>query len=303
MKEEIKRKAGQRRQVPCHKDLKDLQLTDHFLFGEVMHDTEICKMVLEIILGRKVSAIKTFGREQWMEAHPSYKGVRLDVCFADEEETAYSIEIQNTNRYNIPRRSRHYQSMIDVKIMPKGEIDYNCLSDSIVIFICSFDLFGYGRYCYTFENLCLEEAGLSLGDGSRKIFLNTKGSNEAETSSDLVDFLRCVENTNEIRTDNEKICRILKRVKTVKNDAEVEGRYMTTEQWMNEMRYEIREEVREEVKEEIREEVLEEGKEKEAHRYGALTIVLLAQKRYGDLERAAKDKVFRERMYRQFEIQ
>lgn len=168
-----------------------------------------------------------------------------------------------------------------------GEIDYNCLSDSIVIFICSFDLFGYGRYCYTFENLCLEEAGLSLGDGSRKIFLNTKGRNEAETSNDLVDFLQCIEDTNGIKTDNEKIRKILKRVEVVKHDAEVEGRYMTTEQWMNEMRYEIREEV----------------KEEEARRYGALTVVLLAQKRYKDLESAAKDKPFREKMYREFGIQ
>lgn len=282
--------------------LKDLELTDHFLFSEVMSDPKICRIALEIILGRKISSVKSYNREYCIEVHPMYKGVRLDVCFEDEEAVIYSVEIQNANRYNIPRRSRHYQSMIDVKIMPKGEIDYAKLTDGMVIFICRFDLFGLGRYRYTFENRCLEELSLPLGDGTRKIFLNTGGKNDRETDQDLVELLHCIECTKTVDTKNEKIRQILRRVDVVKNDAEVEGRYMTTQQWINEVKADAIAEGLEQGLEQGLERGLEQGIEQEAKRYSTMTVSLLAQKRYEDLEQAAKDEEFRKRMYRELEI-
>lgn len=229
-------RAGRAAESGSYVPLKELNLTNHFLFGEVMNDPETCRTALEIILGRKISKVIHHNREQDLEIHPLYKGIRLDVCFEDEEDTVYSVEIQNVNRYHLPRRSRHYQSMVDVKMMKKGEVDYRKLPDGIVIFICTFDLFGYGRYCYTFENRCLEEPELALGDGTKKIFLNTRGCNDDETNQELIEFLRCIEHTNEMRTVNEKIGKILERVRKVKQDAQAEGRYMTTREWMNELR-------------------------------------------------------------------
>lgn len=263
--------------------LKDLTLTSHFLFGEVMSDPETCRTALEIMLGKTISKVTFCGTERQIEVHPLYKGIRLDVCFEDEEDTIYSVEIQNANRYHIPRRSRHYQSMVDVKIMPKGERDYRKLQDGIVIFICTFDLFGRGRYCYTFENRCLEERELPLGDGTRKVFLNTKGGNDGETSRELIEFLHCIEYTNEIQPESGKVQRILKRVQQVKQDTEVEGRYMTTMRLMNEMKAE--------------------GREQEAERYSAMTLALLDQQRYADLEKAAKDSAFRNQMYQELGIE
>ncbi len=74
--------------------------------------------------------------------------------------------MQIRNQYNLPKRSRHYQGMMDVQMLPAGEIDYNKLCDSIMIFICTFDLFGKGKLCYTFENTCAELPGLKLYDGA-----------------------------------------------------------------------------------------------------------------------------------------
>lgn len=48
-------------------------------------------------------------------------------------------------------------------------------------------MFGKGRYIYHFENLCREDPTIRLGDGAEKIFLNTKGTNEAKTSLDDMD--------------------------------------------------------------------------------------------------------------------
>ena len=41
--------------------------------------------------------------------------------------------------------------------------------------MCTFDPFAIGRHVYTFENRCIEEPELALGDETQKIFLNTKG--------------------------------------------------------------------------------------------------------------------------------
>ncbi|MCM1273028.1 MAG: Rpn family recombination-promoting nuclease/putative transposase, partial [Clostridium sp.] len=76
---------------------------------------------------------------------------------------------------NLPKRSRYYQGMIDLNILEKGE-NYQDLKRSFVIFICTFDLFGKGRHIYTFENRCLQDYDIGLGDEATKIILNTKGT-------------------------------------------------------------------------------------------------------------------------------
>lgn len=151
----------------------------------------------------------------------------LDVYFRDEESTCYSVEMQTRNRYNLPKRSRHYQGMMDVQMLPAGEIDYNKLCDSILIFICTFDLFGEGKLCYTFENTCTELPGLKLHDGAVKIFLNTAGRGETERDGLLAEFLRYVSDHN-APTESPEVKQIRKRVEEVKKNQETEARYMTS---------------------------------------------------------------------------
>ncbi len=49
------------------------------------------------------------------------------------------------------------------------------MNDSYIIFICLSDLFGKGRYRYSFENICKEDTEVMLNDGAKKIFLNADG--------------------------------------------------------------------------------------------------------------------------------
>ena len=58
-----------------------------------------------------------------------------------------------------------------------------------MIFICTYDPFGKGRWVYTFENRCREDQSVALGDGAVKIILNTKG-HVGEISDDLKALLR-----------------------------------------------------------------------------------------------------------------
>lgn len=222
------------------KRFKELSLCHGFLFGEVMQDEETCKTVLEIVLGRKVYRIHNANKEKHVDVDGFHKGVRLDVYFEDDKETAYSVEMENKNRYNLPKRSRHYQSVIDIKLLPTGEVDYSRLNDGVIIFICTFDLFGRGRYCYTFENRCIQELDLRLKDGTMKIFLNTEGDNEEETRPELIEFLRYVKDSIHVKPQTEQVKRISERVDKVKKDSMSEARYMMSLVHDNEMRYEGR---------------------------------------------------------------
>ena len=131
--------------------LGEVNLSNNFLFGEVMWDEATSKDVLEIILGVEIKKVIIVNKEQHMDISQRYKGIRIDVYIRDEENTIYNIEMQVENRYNIIKRSRHYQGVIDTKQLPAGSIDYNKLNNSYIILICEFDIFEKGWYFYSFE--------------------------------------------------------------------------------------------------------------------------------------------------------
>ena len=167
------------------KGLEERSIKDNFVFGAVMQNPRKCKALLECILGIKIRKIKYPELEKIIDKAIGSKSVRLDVYVEDEFDTIYNIEIQATNRKNLPKRSRYYQGIIDINIIDKGD-DYKKLKKSYVIFICDYDEFGKERHIYTFENMCLEEPGLRLGDDTVKIILNTKGTMDDEEIAEIV---------------------------------------------------------------------------------------------------------------------
>jgi len=144
---------------------------------------------------------------------------------------AVALEAQNDDEKNLPKRSRYYQAELDASSLKPGE-DYNKLEPSYIIFICTFDPFGKGLYCYTFEERCLE-CDIPLGDGTKKIFLNTKGKKIARVSEELVHFLGYMEQSTDKYVENipeNSIRRIHERVQEIKQWRRMEERYMTMEE-------------------------------------------------------------------------
>lgn len=217
------------------KKLQELTIKDNFMFGAVMVNEDICKELLELILGFSIEKI-TVDKEKSIVYHPEYKGVRLDITAADENHTHYNIEMQVRRKKNLGRRNRYYHSQIDVELLLTG-LKYEELPDSYVIFICDFDPFGSGKYQYTFEPVCREDLSICLDDGNHTIFLNTRGKNKAEVSEGLVNFLEYVEsghcNTGTICRDN-FINRLQKAVEDVIKSREMEGRYMQFREMLDE---------------------------------------------------------------------
>lgn len=225
--------------------LKELNLTDRFLFDEVMEDPEVHQAVLEIILGREIQFLDKNETEKELRVSPQIRTVRLDVFSMDEEKTVYGTEMQDSWKADLAKRSRYYQSLLDTSLLESGIPNYNLLNQSYIIMIMSFDWFGYGKYCYTFEPRCREVPECVLGDGTTRIFLNTKGKNDDEVSKELVEFLHYIENTTDeaaARTGSEKIKCIHERVCKVKLSEEIGVKYMQA--W--EEKYYERQEGREE---------------------------------------------------------
>ena len=141
------------------KTLQELNLLDRFLFSEVMADNEILEDVLEIILGHPVPLKDKAQAEKELRRTPQNKSVYFDVYGEDIRDVAYDLEVQQKNTKDLPKRTRYYNGMIDLNMLHPGE-DYSQLKDAYVIMIMPFDLFGEGKYKYTFHMSCDEISGL-----------------------------------------------------------------------------------------------------------------------------------------------
>ena len=197
--------------------LSDLTIKNDFMFGAVMINPENCKEFLERALEIEIDRVDV-SREKSMVYHPDYKGIRLDVYAKDENNTCYNVEMQMTKKPALGRRSRYYQSQMDMDILLSGR-EYAELPDSYVIFICDFDPFGERKYRYTFQMQCKESNRTPLEDGRRIVFLSTCGENKDEISKELLAFLKFV------KAD-------------LKESREMEERFMTLEEMLKDERKE-----------------------------------------------------------------
>lgn len=229
------------------KTLQELTIKDNFMFGAVMSIEENCIGFLELVLGFPIARIQ-ISKEKSMIYHPEYKGVRLDIYAEDENRTHYNVEMQVQKKACLGKRSRYYHSQMDMECLVSGT-DYTELPDTFVIFICDFDPFGEGRYCYTFYNCCVEDKELLLEDGCQTIFLSTKGKNNTEVTEELIKFLRFVEAdlvNSEADFQDKLVEKFQKSVQRIKTDREMGERYMIFEEMMRDERNEGREEGRKE---------------------------------------------------------
>ena len=191
----------------------DLTIKNDFIFTKVMRNQDICKEILEKILNIKIKKIIYLENEKTMDISLDSKSIRLDVYLEDEEQTIYNIEMQTSDTYELPKRSRYYQGVIDLNMIEEG-VPYKSLGKSFIIFICTFDLFKSGRHIYTFRNQCIEDPSIMLEDGTTKIFINTKGiMNDIDPElKALLDYIdgKSPENNFTKRIDTE--------VKSIKNN-------------------------------------------------------------------------------------
>ena len=155
-----------------HKPVDELTFTDDFMFGTVMKDKTVCKGVIERLLHIKVGGIEYPSFQKTIAPFYESKGIRLDV-YVSEPNRIFDIEIQTSLPPELPKRTRYYQSLMDVDNLLRGQ-NYEELKESYVIFICLKDPFKKDLPVYTFRNVCSEDGDIFLDDKSYKVFYNVR---------------------------------------------------------------------------------------------------------------------------------
>lgn len=170
------------------KDYEELRFTDDFMFCKILQENEdLCKELTELVIGRKVGTIVKQEMQKSIEITADGHGVRFDVYFEDDNQKVYDIEMQKSDTFELPLRSRYYQGMIDLDYLEKGK-EYKELPDSYIIFLCTFDLFKLGYHKYSFVPKCQEVEGLTLDDGTERVFICAGGDRD-DVSDDVKDFI------------------------------------------------------------------------------------------------------------------
>ena len=107
---------------------ESLTFANNFLFCKILEsEPEICRRILELLLHIKIERLEEPQAERMLQEGLDSKSVRFDVYVKDSNRV-FDIEIQTATKYNLQKRARYYQSMIDMDCLTHGE-DYEHLKD------------------------------------------------------------------------------------------------------------------------------------------------------------------------------
>ncbi len=142
------------------KPLKDLNLINSFLFDASMEDPENAAIIARIIIkratGRDIDNISVETQKELKGYESDTRGVRMDVVVFSKDNhqktsEVYDIEPNDYIEKDLAKRTRYYNSMIDVKLL-KTQEDFGELPELFSIWILPHDPFNDNRMVYTVKN-------------------------------------------------------------------------------------------------------------------------------------------------------
>lgn len=206
------------------KTYEELTFADDFMFCKILQNNpDLCKELTELVLNQEIGSIVHIAKQHPIKITTDGHGVRFDIYMKDDLNTRYDIEMQTTRFPELPKRTRYYQSMIDLEALERSR-DYLELPNSYVIFISLDNPFKeYGLHKYTFANRCEENTGLRLEDGAKRIFISAKGDKN-DVSDDMKSFLTYLTDQS---TNSDLTRRLDNEVRKAKMRREWSAEYMT----------------------------------------------------------------------------
>ena len=180
------------------------------MFEKVLQNQEICQELLERLLKIKIDHIEYPEIEKTISPYYETKGVRLDVYVKDSDKV-FDIELQNAIDFDLPFRTRYYQSMIDTDNLLKGE-HYSNLPESFIIFICTYDPIGDNLPSYTYKTCCIENPKRIMKDKITKKFYNATAYKQ-EKDMEISAFLEYICNQKTVDDFTSKIDSFVQKIK------------------------------------------------------------------------------------------
>ena len=210
-----------------------LTIRNKFMFGKVTQNPVIAQKMADLLTPVEIGAVTETEREKFLQHRSSSKYVKLDMYLDDENGRVVDTEMQNKSnnkmvQEELPLRIRYYQGMIDQEILSSGT-DYIFLKETYIIFICTYDPFGKGKYVYHFHMTCDEDDSIQLHDKMNWIFYNTT-ADLSDAPEGIKKFLSYVENEHA----EDEFTRLLdKEVKNARLNEEWRSEYLKT--YVNDM--------------------------------------------------------------------
>lgn len=169
--------------------LKGLRLIDDDFMAAVFEDRVCAEFLLQIILKRDDLTVR--------EVHGQYgiknlqgRSVRLDILAVDEQNRAYNIEVQRSDRGASEKRARYNSSLLDANLTEAGS-SYEALNETYVIFITENDVLKAGLPIYHIHRT-VEETGAVFNDQAHIIYVNSQIKDETALGKLMHDFF-CTE--------------------------------------------------------------------------------------------------------------
>lgn len=167
-------------------------ITNDAVFSRVMSKKKNCLRLLQGILPKlNLTSIAEIQTQKQITLKMLRKGVRFDVWAKGNNGDNFDIEMQTTPTPALLKRALFYSGRMNDEALMQGQ-HYKDVKDSYVIFLCTFDPFGYNEakneVVYSLKNHPEKE----LDTGRHIIFLNCVASNRDGLAIDGIDFLKCM---------------------------------------------------------------------------------------------------------------
>lgn len=187
-------------------------IANNFIFYKVMRNNpDVCQELLEILLEFKIERIE-MSQEEEINVDFGSKGIRMDVYAKDAGgQKVYNIELQAKDTKELPERARYYQGVMDVDLLKSGQ-DYKNLNTTFIVFICVDDIFEKGLAKYTFENLCVEDPKIKMGDRAYKYFFISQNCDKLLDEEQKA-FLKMVSNNKSSNAFTDKVKKLVDNAK------------------------------------------------------------------------------------------
>ena len=202
------------------KPWSELTIADNFIFCKVMQDENLCKGVLETLLGIKVEHVEYLRTENPLENFYDSRGIRLDVYVKDSGRI-FNIEMQTGNYDDILLRARYYLSSSDVATT-KRRTKFKDIRETYILFICKDDPFGAGIPRYTRLSKFLEVDGIPYDDKIHNVFYNCSAW-EKEEDSEIREVLKFIYG---LKPDSALALDMVDAVSLAKRKSDLEEEYM-----------------------------------------------------------------------------
>ena len=245
------------------KPLSEMDVMDNFLATEIFSGPEgkrFTEILLGAVLGREVEVEAVVSQAAYQGQEKANRAIQVDAVARERLPGAgggivvYNTELEHFSRIreheqksSLPRRIRYHQSLIDASESKSGT-PFSELPDIVNIFITDFDPFGRKSMYYEVRNCFITHDNLDYNDGLRKIFLYTEGENPpGERMEELQNLLQYIRHSEKRYITDDATREMDSIVQRVKQNAEVNSRYMLA----FERDYFLRESAKDEVRQEL----------------------------------------------------